>query len=60
MPPENAEALAVAYLGGDIPRFGGACFTVGTLLLTEDGTKPIEQFVCGDVVLARDEHDSTG
>jgi intein/homing endonuclease len=33
----------------------GSCFTVETLLLTPTGSKPIEEFRVGDLVLARDE-----
>lgn len=34
-----------------------ACFASGTPLLTPEGSKPIEQFQVGDLVLARPEHD---
>jgi hypothetical protein len=36
------------------------CFTAGTPLQTPDGTKSIEQFVPGDLVLSRDQHDPDG
>jgi len=37
-----------------------SCFAAGTELLTPEGTKPIQEFRPGDLVLARSEHDSTG
>jgi 5-hydroxyisourate hydrolase-like protein (transthyretin family) len=36
-----------------------SCFVAGTPLLTPDGSKAIEQFSPGDLVLSRDEHDPT-
>jgi hypothetical protein len=36
------------------------CFAVGTPLLTPDGSKPIEQFKVGDLVLSRDENTPEG
>jgi hypothetical protein len=38
----------------------GGCFLAGTPLLTPEGTKPVEQFVVGDRILARAEHDPEG
>jgi RHS repeat-associated protein len=38
----------------------GACFAAGTPLLTPGGSKPIEQFREGDLVLSRDEDDPHG
>jgi hypothetical protein len=38
----------------------GACFAAGTPLLTPTGSKSIEQFVPGDLVLSRDEYDIEG
>ena len=40
--------------------FQNACFAAGTPLLTPDGSKPIEQFKVGDVLLSRDENDPLG
>src|SRR5207249_24080 len=37
-----------------------ACFAAGTPLLTPEGSKPIEQFKEGDLVLSRDEADPFG
>jgi hypothetical protein len=37
-----------------------ACFVAGIPLLTPDGAKPIEQFVPGDLVLSRAQHDVEG
>src|SRR5262249_28611248 len=39
---------------------GRACFAAGTPLLTPDGSKPIEQFRPGDLVLSRSEFDPEG
>jgi hypothetical protein len=36
-----------------------SCFTAGTPLLTPEGSKPIEQFQAGDLVLSREEDDPT-
>jgi RHS repeat-associated protein/uncharacterized repeat protein (TIGR01451 family) len=47
-----------------LTRYGryrkGACFAAGTPLLTPEGSKPIEQFREGDLVLSRDESDPEG
>jgi Pretoxin HINT domain len=47
-----------AYSGFN--KLGQSCFTAGTPLLTPDGSKPIEQFQVGDLILSRDEHDADG
>ena len=39
-----------------LPR-PGSCFAAGTLVLTPDGSKPIEQFKAGDLVLSSPEDD---
>jgi hypothetical protein len=36
------------------------CFVAGTLVLTPEGTKPIEQIKAGDFVLSRDQYDVSG
>jgi RHS repeat-associated protein len=36
------------------------CFAAGTPLLTPDGSKMIEDFRAGDMVVSRDEHDAAG
>ncbi|MBY0459172.1 MAG: HINT domain-containing protein, partial [Gemmataceae bacterium] len=41
-------------------RAADNCFAAGTPLLTPTGSKPIEQFVAGDLLLSRDEHDPRG
>ena len=41
-------------------QFFRACFAAGTPLRTPDGSKPIEQFKPGDLVLSRSEHDPDG
>jgi hypothetical protein len=51
------------YIWGDIGaevKDVGACFVAGTPLLTPEGSKPIEQFKPGDLLLSRDEHDPDG
>lgn len=35
-----------------VPNPGGSCFSPGTHLLTPEGSKPIEQFAPGDLILA--------
>jgi len=35
-----------------VPNPGGSCFSSGTHLLTPEGSKPIEQFVAGDLILS--------
>src|SRR5262249_37572320 len=40
-----------AYAGFN--KLGQSCFTAGTPLLTPDGSKPIEQFREGDLILSR-------
>ncbi len=37
-----------------------SCFVAGTPLPTPEGSKPIEEFVPGDLVLSRDEDDPDG
>jgi hypothetical protein len=39
---------------------GPTCFVAGTLLLTPDGAKPVEEFCPGDQILSRPETDVTG
>ena len=46
----------IASLG----QFSRACFAAGTPLLTPDGSKPIDEFLIGDLVLSRDEDDPHG
>jgi len=54
-----AAGEAVGVVGG-IASFMKACFVAGTPLLLPDGTsKPIEEFVVGDLVLSRSENDVT-
>jgi hypothetical protein len=58
------------YVGGSVDLVAGAahaikamlraCFARGTHLLTPDGSKAIEEFRVGDVILSRDENDPTG
>ncbi len=36
------------------------CFTAGTMVLTDEGEKPIEEIAVGDKVLAKSEYDSNG
>ena len=43
---------------GECGQFLGSCFAAGTPLLTPGGSKPIEQFQIGDLVLSAPEHDS--
>jgi RHS repeat-associated protein len=52
-------ALVFAYMNG-LGRSGKSCFQAGTPLLTPDGSKPIEEFKPGDLVLSRDENDPAG
>ena len=37
-----------------------SCFAAGTPLRTPTGSKPIEQFKVGDLILSRDEHNAAG
>jgi len=37
-----------------------ACFAAGTPLLTPEGSKSVEEFRVGDLVLSRSEHDAAG
>lgn len=53
-----AQGLATA--AGQWSRYKAACFGSGTPLLTPEGSKPIEQFKVGDILLSRDEHDPAG
>jgi hypothetical protein len=48
----------VTTLGPEV--FKKYCFAAGTPLLTPEGSKPIEQFRPGDLVLSRDEWDPSG
>jgi Pretoxin HINT domain len=45
---------------GNVGQLGKSCFVAGTPLLTPEGSKAIEEFVPGDLVLSRDEFDSSG
>ena len=47
-----------ASLGAEL--YKQYCFAKGTRLLTPDGSKPIEEFQVGDVLLSRDENDPSG
>jgi RHS repeat-associated protein len=46
--------------GGAPRQINGPCFAAGTHLMTPDGSKPIEEFRAGDVVLSRPEEDPDG
>ena len=50
---------AVGVVGG-IASFMKACFVAGTPIRTPEGSKPVEQFRAGDLVLSRDELDPNG
>jgi RHS repeat-associated protein len=39
---------------------GSYCFVAGTPLLTPEGSKPIERFRVGELILSRSEHDAEG
>jgi hypothetical protein len=54
MDEEGAEAAAATAVEL------GKCFAAGTLVLTPEGPKPIEQIKAGDYVLSRDEHNVAG
>jgi hypothetical protein len=62
----SAKSLAGAYRSTGNSQgfftwlFSKACFAAGTPLLTPAGSKPIEQFKPGDLVLARSEWDADG
>ncbi len=45
-----------SMVGGVAANFMVACFPAGTHLRTPSGSKPIEEFVAGDEITARDEH----
>lgn len=47
-------------VANDLGVTTGACFAAGTPLLTPEGSKAIEQFKAGDLVLSRDEDDPYG
>src|SRR5262249_51500140 len=49
-------------LHGRLPlvKSGPSCFPAGTLLLTPEGVKPIEEFQRGDLLLSRSEWDLEG
>jgi RHS repeat-associated protein len=59
---DGETAGAIGQIGGSI--LGGmtdpVCFAAGTPLLTPNGTKPIEQFQVGDLVLSSPEDDPNG
>ena len=55
----TTEITALAAAGATC-FFGQACFAAGVPLRTPDGSKPVEDFREGDLVLSRDEHDPTG
>jgi RHS repeat-associated protein len=40
--------------------FTETCFAAGTLLLTPEGSKPIEEFQVGDLLMSRNENDQRG
>ena len=47
----------LAYAAGSFSTMLKSCFVAGTPLLTPDGSKAIEQFQAGDLILTRDEND---
>ncbi|MCF4121994.1 hypothetical protein L1785_13500 [Antribacter sp. KLBMP9083] len=51
---EALAAVARACKTGTCGIPGGTCFVAGTLILTEDGRKPIEEIEVGDKVWAKD------
>jgi Pretoxin HINT domain len=61
---QKGDALGTVLngLGGvaNFAQLSGACFAAGTPLLTPDGSKPIDDFEVGDLVLSRDEDDPDG
>ena len=50
--------LAGAAFG--LKQLSGSCFVAGTPLLTPEGSRPIEDFQVGDLVLSRPEDDPAG
>src|SRR5205807_614531 len=55
---ENYWTAALDALGvvGNVAQVLRACFAAGTPLLTPEGSKPIEEFRVGDLVLSRSEY----
>src|SRR5205807_517301 len=51
-------ALNFASAAFSLAGFGQACFAAGMRLLTPTGSKPIEDFRAGDLVLSRPEDDA--
>ncbi|MHB1423875.1 MAG: polymorphic toxin-type HINT domain-containing protein [Gemmataceae bacterium] len=58
----NYGSMALNLLGaaGNLGSLLRACFAAGTPLLTPTGSKPIEQFRVGDLLLSRSEDDPEG
>jgi hypothetical protein len=52
--------LDLAQAGASARRLLQPCFVAGTPLLTPAGSKPVERFAVGDLVLARPEFDPEG
>jgi hypothetical protein len=52
-----AAASDIAGVVGNAAQLGTSCFVAGTPLLTQDGSKPIEEFKVGDLVLSAPEDD---
>jgi hypothetical protein len=50
----------IGYAGLGAYRWWQSCFVAGTPLLTPEGSKPIETFRKGDMLLSRSEHDPDG
>jgi len=52
--------LDIAQAGANTYQFFQSCFAAGTPLLTPTGSKPIEEFRPGDLLLSRSEFDPDG
>jgi hypothetical protein len=56
----GSAAMDALGLMGNVSQMLRACFAAGTPLLTPDGSKPIEDFRAGDLLLSASEDDPTG
>src|SRR5262249_41056210 len=56
----GSAAFNAMGLYGNMSMLRRTCFVAGTPLLTPDGSKPIEEFKLGDLILSSHEDDPTG
>jgi hypothetical protein len=59
-PGDGSAALDAVRLMGHVSQMLRTCFAAGTPLLTASGSKPIEDFRVGDLLLSASEDDPAG